>query len=257
MITLTTDFGGADWFAGAMKGVILRIHPGACVVDITHEIPPGNLKAGAFLLMAGCRFFPKGAVHLAVVDPGVGSDRKAIAVQTANGFFVGPDNGILSWALARDRILAIRQLENPKYFLQPVSRTFHGRDIFAPVAARLDRGLPLARLGRELTEIVRFPWPKAIRQGDEFRGEIVYIDRFGNAITNIEAEMLPTQGASACKVKVGRKLQCRLREFYRAAPENKPVALIGSTELLEIAVNGGSAAERFKLKIGEKVVVRQ
>ncbi|HXP59595.1 MAG TPA: SAM-dependent chlorinase/fluorinase [Dongiaceae bacterium] len=125
-ITLTTDFGLGDWFVGTMKAVILGIHPRANVVDITHEIPPGDIRAGAFALMAGCRYFPNGTVHLAVVDPGVGGRRQAVAVRTASSFFVGPDNGVLSWALALEKIETIRLLENRQYFLEPVSRTFHG-----------------------------------------------------------------------------------------------------------------------------------
>ncbi len=152
-ITLTTDFGLGDWFVGTMRAVILGIHPRANVVDITHGIPPGDIRAGAFALMASCRFFPRGTVHVAVVDPGVGSRRRAIAVRSANHFFVGPDNGVLSWALGLEEIKTIRLLENPEYFLAPVSRTFHGRDIFAPVAAHLSRGLRASRLGRELREV--------------------------------------------------------------------------------------------------------
>ena len=188
VITLTTDFGTRDWFVGTMKAVILGILPRAKVVDITHEIPPGDIRAGAFALMASCRYFPRGTVHVAVVDPGVGSQRQAIAVQTARRFFVGPDNGVLSWGLALEKIKTIRLLENRQYFLQPVSRTFHGRDIFAPVAAHLSRGLSASRLGRELKDFVRVPWPLTTKQRGEVQGEIVHIDRFGNAITDIEAE---------------------------------------------------------------------
>jgi hypothetical protein len=255
-ITLTTDFGTRDWFVGTMKAVILGIHPGANVVDITHEIPAGDIRAGAFALMASCRYFPKGTVHLAVVDPGVGSQRRAIAVRTANGFFVGPDNGVLSWALALEKIKTVRLLENRRYFLQPVSGTFHGRDIFAPVAAHLSRGLPAPRLGRELKDFVRLPWPPTTKRRGEVHGEIVHIDRFGNAITNIEAELVSCEGAGTCEMMGKRKVRCALAAFYRAVPVNRPVAVIGSSGLLEIAVNGGSAARQFGLKIGDKVTVR-
>src|SRR5208283_126339 len=160
LITLTTDFGTRDWFVGTMKGVILSRCPRAAIVDITHEIPAGDIRAGAFALAAGCRFFPKGTVHVAVVDPGVGSARHAIVVQTANYFFVGPDNGVLSFALAKEKIKTIRRLENKGIFLQPVSCTFHGRDIFAPVAARLCRGFPIHKLGPLQKDFVRLPWPE-------------------------------------------------------------------------------------------------
>ena len=255
-ITLTTDFGTRDWFVGTMKGVILGINPKASVVDMTHEIPPGDIRAGAFALMASCRFFPKGSLHVAVVDPGVGSQRRAIAVQTAKYVFIGPDNGVLSWALSREKIKTIRQLENRRYFLEPVSRTFHGRDVFAPVAAHLSRGVALERLGRELQDFIRLPWPEPTMQHDEIRGEIVYIDRFGNAITNIHAEMIPKGRTSTCEVIGKRKVNCALAALYGAAPVNRAVAVIGSSELLEIAVNGGSAARQFGLKTGDRVIVR-
>ena len=152
LITLTTDFGTRDWFVGTMKGVILGIQPRARVVDITHEIGGGEVRAGAFALRASYSFFPQGTVHIAVVDPGVGSPRRALAVQTANYFFVGPDNGVLSFALMRERIKSIHALENEKYFLKPVSRTFHGRDIFAPVAAHLSRGVSIQTFGPRLKD---------------------------------------------------------------------------------------------------------
>src|SRR5437867_1460247 len=244
MITLITDFGTRDWFVGTMKGVILGINPRASVVDITHEIPPGDIRAGAFALMASCGYFPKGTLHLAIVDPGVGSQRRAIAVQTSNYVFIGPDNGVLSWALRCERIKSIRQLENRRYFLERVSRTFHERDIFAPVAAHLSRGVALKRLGRELQDFIRLPWPEATKHRVEIRGEIVYIDRFGNAITNIDAGMIPEGRANRCDVIGKRKVRCATAGFYGAAPARCAVAVIGSSELLEIAVNGGSAARQ-------------
>ena len=159
------------------------------MVDLTHDLPPGDIRGGAFALAASHRFFPKGTIHVAVVDPGVGSRRRAIAVQTAKGVFVGPDNGVLSWALAKEKVRAIHALENEAYFLQPVSRTFHGRDIFAPVAAHLSRGVPIQKLGPALKDFVRLDWPEPrVRRGG-FEGEVVYIDRFGNAITNLEGRL--------------------------------------------------------------------
>jgi S-adenosyl-L-methionine hydrolase (adenosine-forming) len=255
-ITLTTDFGARDWFAGTLKGVVLGVNPRAVIVDLTHEVPPGDIRAGAFALMAACRHFPRGTVHVAVVDPGVGGRRRAIAVQTANYHFAGPDNGVLSWALAREKIKAIRRLENPKYFLKTISRTFHGRDIFAPVAAHLSCGASLQKLGRELTDFVRLPWPEPARHPGEIRGEIVYIDHFGNAITNIEAGMVRINRKSTCEVIGKRKVRCALAEFYGAVPAKSPVAVIGSSGFLEIAVNGGSAAKRFGLTTGGAAIVR-
>jgi S-adenosylmethionine hydrolase len=192
VITLTTDFGTCDWFVGTMKGVIASLAPGTTVVDLTHDLPPGDIRGGAFALAASHRFFPKGTVHVAVVDPDVGSNRKAIAVQTAKAVFVGPDNGVLSWALAKEKVTAIHALENEAYFVQPVSRTFHGRDVFAPVAAHLSRGVPIRKLGPALKGFVRLDWPEPQARRGGFEGEVVYIDRFGNAITNLESRLLRT-----------------------------------------------------------------
>ena len=185
LITLTTDFGLTDWFVGTMKGVILGIAPRATIVDITHQIPAGDIRSGAFALLGSYRFFPKGSVHVAVIDPGVGSERKAIVAETDNYFFIGPDNGVLSWTLPKERIKTIRALENEHYFLHLISGTFHGRDIFAPVAAHLASGVPTRKLGPVSKGFMRLPWPEPKRARNRIEGEIVYIDRFGNAITNL------------------------------------------------------------------------
>ncbi len=253
IVTLTTDFGARDWFVGTMKGVILDINPRARIVDLTHEIPAGDVRAGAFALAASCRFFPPGTVHAAVVDPGVGSERKAIAVQTANYFFVGPDNGLLSWALATEQIKAIHTLANDKYFLKPVSQTFHGRDIFAPVAAHLSRGVPIQKLGPALKGLVRLNWPQPKQSRRAVRGEIVYLDRFGNAITNIDAVALRTLGKAPVHVRLTGDLPCPVVAFYAALPAGHAVAVLGSTGFLEIAVSGGSAARRLRLRVGDAV----
>ena len=197
IITLTTDFGAQDWFAGAMKGSILSINPHAHIVDITHCVSPGDIRAGAFSLAASCRFFPEGTIHVAVVDPGVGGGRKAIAVRTPAQFFVGPDNGVLSAALRDQKIEAVHRLENPKYLLSFVSRTFHGRDVFAPVAAHLSLGLPIRKLGPAQADWVRLPFPAIDSGRDRIDGEVVYIDRFGNGITNIPNPASPKQWQGA------------------------------------------------------------
>lgn len=256
LVTLTTDFGTRDGFVGTMKGVILGLAPRATIIDLTHEIPPGDIRAGALVLTASCRFFPKSTVHVAVVDPGVGSARKAIAVQTANYFFIGPDNGLLSWALAKERIKAIHVLENDAFFLHPVSRTFHGRDIFSPVAAHLCRGVPIRKLGSRLEVYTRLPWPepKPMRQG--VQGEIVYLDHFGNAITNLDAAALASLGKGRLHVFLGRKCLCAVEPFYQAVPPGRPVAVLGSSGFLEIALNAGSAARRLRLQIGDELRVR-
>ena len=256
IITLTTDFGTRDWFVGAMKGVILRLAPRVMIVDLTHEIGSGDIRGGAFALAASYSFFPKGTVHVAVVDPGVGSDRNAIAVQTANYLFVGPDNGVLSLALIREKIKSIRRLTNPRFFLKAVSHTFHGRDIFAPVAAHLGTGVSIQKLGPALKDMVRLEWPPVRCRGGQLAGEVVHVDRFGNLITNIGAESLRVFGDKPCEVFVGRKRRCPIAPFYGAVPGGRPLALMGSAGFLEIAVNGGSAAEQFGLRPGSKVFVR-
>ncbi len=273
IITLTTDFGTQDWFVGTMKGVVLGIAPRAAIVDLTHEIPAGNIRAGAFALAAGYRFFPKGTVHVAVVDPGVGGARKAIAVQTANYFFVGPDNGVLSFALVREKIKSVHRLEKANYFLQPVSRTFHGRDIFAPVAAHLSGGTPIRKFGPAQRDFVRLLWPQPRARRNRIEGEVIFVDQFGNAITNIENtslnlknEVVPgrrpalrsnsVSGLNASgEVFAGRRRLCQVKAFYQSVRAGQAVALPGSCGFLEIAVNGGSAAKRFGLKIGDRLVV--
>lgn len=255
-ITLTTDFGTRDWFVGTMKGVILSIAPRAQVVDITHEVRSGDVAAGAFALAAAWRYFPRGSVHVAVVDPGVGSRRRALAVETDAGLFVGPDNGVLSLALAGQRLRSIRALENKRYFRTPVSATFHGRDVFAPVAAHLSRGLAVAKLGPAVDTFVRLPWPPPVRRGQRVVGRVVYVDRFGNAITNLPAELAPHPARSGHGVVGVGKHAIPVRRFYQAVPLGRPVAVPGSSGLLEIALNGGSAAQGLRLRVGTRVVLR-
>ncbi len=255
IITLTTDFGTRDWFVGTMKGVILGIAPRAVIVDITHEIPAGDIRAGAFALAAAYRFFPKGTVHVAVVDPGVGSGRKAIAAQTANYLFVGPDNGVLSPALAREKIKSVHRIESTKFFLHPVSHTFHGRDIFAPVAAHLCRGAAIRKLGPKQKDFIRLPWPQPRVKKNRIEGEVVFIDRFGNAITNIENTGRNTPNRQ--EVFLGRRRLCPVKAFYQSVRAGQAVAVPGSSGFLEIAVNGRSAAKRFGMKCGDRVSVRR
>jgi len=256
VITLTTDFGARDWFVGAMKGVLLGIQPKATIVDLAHDIPGGNIRSAAFSLLAGCSFFPKGTVHLAVVDPGVGGPRQAIAVETTRHFFVGPDNGVLSFALEREIIKSIVQLQNDDFFLKAISRTFHGRDIFAPVAAHLSKGVPIEKLGTALDKYEKLDWPRAQVRQDQVKGEVVYVDRFGNLITNISEEHLRHFDDKPCEVFSGSKRLCPIAPFYGAVAVGRPLAVTGSTGFLEIAINGGSAAERFQLGVGGRLSVK-
>lgn len=253
--TLTTDFGTKDWFAGVMKGVILRSQPFASIVDLSHDVPPGDVRAGSFVLRSSCRYFPPETVHIAVVDPGVGSDRKAIAVQARHGVFVGPDNGLLSWAVAPDEVLAIRELKNPALFLQPMSGTFHGRDIFAPAAAHLLRGAPWEDLGPGLEEMVRLPWPGSQRTEKQIQTEVVYVDRFGNAITSLDSELIPKE-EPRLRVLLTSGVSIPMAPYYQAVPTGHPLAIAGSCGLLEISVHGGSAADQMGLRPGSRVVLR-
>jgi S-adenosyl-L-methionine hydrolase (adenosine-forming) len=256
IITLTTDFGTDDWFVGTMKGVIASTSQKAMVVDISHAIASGDIRAGAFALAASYKYFPRGTVHVAIVDPGVGSNRRAIAVQTERYFFVGPDNGVLSFALHGEKIKAVRALENETYFLRPVSQTFHGRDVFAPVAAHLARGLAIAKLGHVATNFVRLDWAELKRRGESIEGEVIYVDKFGNTITNIPAASITSHRRQQLDVFKGRTRMCALATHYQAVPKGQAVAVPGSSGYLEIAVNGGDASAILGLGVGDRVAVR-
>jgi S-adenosyl-L-methionine hydrolase (adenosine-forming) len=225
-------------------------------VDITHEIPPGDIRAGAFALAQAAGCFPRGAIHVAVIDPGVGSGRRAIALQTSVATFLGPDNGLLSLAAAAQGVTSARLLENAKLFRQPVSRTFHGRDIFAPVAAHLATGAPFRTVGPPADSFVQLDWKTAQPRSGSLHGEIVFIDRFGNAITNIPETMAdPESGSPPLVFLRGRRL-CDVRDCYAAVKRGSAVAVFGSTGFLELAVHGGSAANRWRLRPGTKVELR-
>ena len=254
-ITLTTDFGLEDWFVGTMKGVIARITPKARVVDLNHGLTPGDIRAGAFSLAAGFRFFPKGTIHIAIVDPGVGSSRGAIVARTSNYIFIGPDNGVLTRAIAQEPSAEVRRLENPKWFLKPVSKTFHGRDVFAPAAAFLAAGADFSDVGPKLDAWVQLAFPTPQSQKDQVQGSVVYVDRYGNAITNIpNREFLDPERLA--DVWVGQKRVTRVHEFYQSVGPGKAVCVPGSSGFLEIAVNQGDAAKRLRLKVGSPISVR-
>jgi len=255
VITLTTDFGTQDWFVGTMKGVILGIHPQAKPVDITHEIAPGDIRAGAFALMAVAPYFPKGTIHVAVVDPGVGSQRSAIAVKTRRAIFIGPDNGVLTWALRQESIVELRLITNDKFLLHPLSRTFHGRDIFAPTAAHLSAGKKFNQVGPKINDWVKLPWP-APQQSEKFlTGEIIHIDRFGNAITNLAQDLLREAEWAMASIIVKRHKLGPPQDCYAAGQPGQAMTTLSSAGFLEIAVNGSSAANQLKLKRGDAVKV--
>ena len=248
IITLTSDFGANDWFVGTMKGVILSRRPDATLVDITHGISPGDIRGGAFALAAAAPYFPDGTIHVVVVDPGVGSNRRAIAIQTDSALFIAPDNGVVSLAVGTHSIKTIRRIENAKYWLKPLSRTFHGRDVFASVAGHLAAGASLATIGPRMADFDQIHLPALKEDKRGVTGEVVFIDHFGNAITNI-----PEGGETSGSVFLRGKRVCGVRNSYSAVAKGKPVAVFGSTGFLEIAINGGNAARKLKLTAGSAV----
>jgi len=254
MITLTTDFGIKDPYVAEMKGAILIINPKATIIDVTHEVEKFNVRMAAFILASAAPYFPKGTTHLAVVDPGVGTQRRAILMQTKQGFFVGPDNGVLILAAQSQGILHVHQLANPKFMLPKVSSTFHGRDIFAPVAAHVDSGVKPEEVGPEIKDVVKPEFAVVKRKSGSLIGGVLHVDGFGNVITNIPREELAE--AKAVNVKLP-KISLKL-PFVKTYAEVKPkeaIALIGSHGFLELALNQGSAAEKFLAKAGDKIEV--
>ncbi len=260
LVTFTSDFGLTDWFVGVVHGVVHALCPAACVVDLTHAIRPGDVSRAAFVLEAATPDFPPGTVHLVVVDPGVGTDRLALAVAARGQWFVGPDNGVLEWALA-DPSARVHAITEPRYMRQPVSRTFHGRDVFAPAAAHLAGGLAIERLGPRVTgprRIVRTPL--LVRDG-RLHGAVTYLDRFGNALTNLSAEALASafEGIPEDQLTVevlGRTIE-GIQRSYGDVAIGTLVALLGSCGRLEIAEAQGDVAKRFGIGVGDAVMVRR
>lgn len=280
VITLTTDFGTSDIYVGVMKGVILNINPNVQIVDITHAISPQNIHEAAFTISSAYRFFPKGTIHVVIVDPGVGSDRQAMVCKTDKGFFVCPNNGVLSYLLQHieseesDMPEAV-VIENPTYILPRVCNTFHGRDIFAPVAAHLSLGVSLADIGTPVQHFIRFPFPVVHTTHGTLTGQIINVDSFGNLITNITenllADFLLSSESKADAVKeldkqivstqfeiiAGSTTLKKLNGTYAESKAGTPLAIIGSFGLLEIAINLGNAEVHLGLKYGDKVFVRR
>ena len=241
-LTLCSDFGLSDHFPGVMKGVILSINPAAMVVDITHGLKPFDVRRAAFVVENFHPFFPEGSVHVAVVDPGVGGERKPLVVKTPAGFFVGPDNGIFTSVFRAFRSFEAYAIENPEYTLNPLGSTFHGRDVFAPAAAHLSIGAEPSDMGARVKKPVIAPLPERVEfDGISARGETIYSDRFGNLITNIVSASV-TGGA---EIVVGEEVIGGVSGAYSVAEAGEPVAVRGSSGLLEIAVNGGSAVNLF------------
>jgi len=252
LVTLTTDFGLSDPFVGIMKGVIAGRAPTAPVIDVTHDIPPQDVLAGALVLRHAVPYFPAGAIHVAVVDPGVGTERRPLCIETARGFLVGPDNGLLSLA-ARD-VRRIIHLTDERFFLTPRSATFHGRDVFAPVAAALASGTAAPALGVEVQDMHRLAVPEPVVAGRAIRGQVLYIDRFGNLVSNVGRDTIDRFRA-ALTIRVGRVSVRNLSASYAAVAPEEPVAVVNSWGLVEVAVRNGSARERAGAGVGDPLVI--
>jgi S-adenosylmethionine hydrolase len=259
IITLTTDFGTSDPYVGMMKGVILSLAPEATIVDLTHDVPAQDVRTGAFLLERSLRYFPPTTIHVAVVDPGVGGRRRALAVETTDGVLIGPDNGLLSLAAERAGKHTVYELNQPRWFLPDVSRTFHGRDVFAPVAAHLHRGTPLTQVGRRVDQMLGLKWPRAIvrARGSMIDGRVLLVDRFGNLVTNIDATELGLKPGPRATVKIGRKRLRGLEGSYQDVAPGKLLAYVGSYGLVEIAVRDGSAASTLRAGVGTDVMLER
>ena len=255
IVTLTTDFGTRDPYVAQLKGVLLAGCEGVRIHDLTHEIAPQDVLEGALFLAAAVPAFPPGTVHLAVVDPGVGTERRAIAASVGGQHVVCPDNGLLTLLARRAAIEEVRSIERASLRREPVSPTFHGRDLFAPAAAFLACGGAPAELGPPLKAPIELPLPHPRREGARLVGEVVHIDRFGNAITNLgRSEVEAIAGGRAVGVEAaGRRLP--LARTYGDVAEGEPLALIGSADLLEVAVRNGSAAAALGLERGSEVAV--
>jgi len=256
IVALLTDFGTRDHYVASMKGVILGLCPEATLIDVSHEIPPQDVLAGALTLEACYRDFPEGAIYLVVVDPGVGSSRRRLAAEGAGYRFVAPDNGVLAGVFADAPPERLVELSGTRYARPAVSRTFEGRDLFAPAAGWLARGLDLAALGRPIGDYLRVEIPAPAAGSDGLSGEVLLIDRFGNLITNIRRETLVEWAASReVAVRAGDEPIGPVVKTYAEVERGALCALFGSTERLEISVNGGSAADRLGLGRGARVVV--
>src|SRR5271165_797664 len=257
IVTFTTDFGLSDPFVGIMHGVVLNIHPATTIADISHAVGSYDVFDGAWTIAQAYRFFPPRTVHIVVVDPGVGSERRPIMVETEDYVLVAPDNGVLSLVEAREEKFVVRHVTAERYFLQPVSQTFHGRDVFAPVAGWLSKGIAPAEFGPEISDYVRLSLKKVERVGENsLRGEVVKVDKFGNLITNISAAEAPalfSPKPSKVSILVAGETITRVCTSYAVGGEDELFAIVGSSGYLEIAARQASAAEKLDAGVGTPV----
>lgn len=257
IITLTTDFGLKDPYVAEMKGVILSISPKAMIVDITHGVGKFNIRMGAFALASAVPYFPKDTIHVAVVDPSVGTKRRALLIQTEHSFLVGPDNGVLALAASNQVIERVFRITNQKLMFPKQSSIFDGRDVFAPVAAHLANGISAREVGPEIHMIKKPQFVRIIRRNNVLVGEALYIDSFGNIITNLTLKELESLDiGTEVKVRIKKsKLKLRLCRAYAERKSGKPLAIVGSHGFLEISMNQGNAAEYFKVEEGDRIAL--
>jgi S-adenosyl-L-methionine hydrolase (adenosine-forming) len=257
LITLTSDFGLADHFVGVMKGVILSINPEASLVDLSHGVVAHDILDGAFLIGHSYRYFPPDTIHVVVVDPGVGSNRRPILATTVHHKFVAPDNGVLSFLYDSEESCEVRHLTNDRYFLKPVSHTFHGRDIFSPVAGWLSTGVEVDKFGERITDYVRLVIPAPVRLPEgTVTGAILKVDRFGNLITNLTPQDVPelfSEKSPSFAIIINHQKITHLFDSYTAGTPLEPFAILGSTGYLEVSTNRGSAAALLKASPGNEV----
>lgn len=276
LISLLTDFGTADNYVGVMKGVMLRIAPQARFLDITHQISPQSVREGAYSLQTSLPYFPQGTIHLVVVDPGVGSDRRAVGVQIPGAQFIAPDNGVLSYVLSGQEDIQAVELANPAYHLKEISTTFHGRDIFSPAAAHLAAGVPLGELGPSVDDLVQLPEPYLAYEQGCIRGEVISIDHFGNLATSINTLQWRGEDALALDplwtmaggggdeviipaaravVRVGEWEVAGIAATFSAVDPGHPVAVVGSEGGLDLSLNQGNLAEKLGVTTGAPVTL--
>lgn len=255
-VTLTTDFGMADYYVGAMKGVIYTINPAATVVDVSHSVQSYDLLDGALMIAQSYSYFPKDSIHVVVVDPGVGTSRRPILVTAGSYYFVAPDNGVLSLVYEREERVSVRHITSSHYFLQPVSQTFHGRDIFASVAGWLSKGVETLKFGDTIDDYVKFTAPHAkIGDAGQVKGIVLKVDKFGSLITNLTATDVAGIFGGEFKITVGNATVTRLLSSYAEGAKGEVFAILGSGGFLELSVNKGSAAQSAGANKGSDVVV--
>jgi len=259
IITLTTDYGTNDHLVGVLKGVILKINPDVTIIDITHAVTPYDLLDGALQIASAYAYFPPRTIHVVIVDPGVGTERRPILVSGQNQYFVAPDNGVLSGVYEKEQNVLVRHLTSEHYFMQPVSKTFHGRDVFAPVAGWLSKHWQPASMGEVIEDFKRFAMPRPKEADGLVKGVVLKVDSFGNLITNFHAEDLPAESVKKGEVnlQVGNQPVTRMVTMFASGNAGEPVAYIGSSGYVEIAVNKGNAAKTLGIGRGTPVVLKK